>query len=54
MTKVAYKTKKKIHTRKFDKCVKEVERKGTAVNPYAVCQKSLGEEKAILKSHRRK
>lgn len=46
---MAYKTKRKpIHTKKWDLCVKGVKKKGTAVNPYAVCTKSLG-KKAFLK-----
>jgi hypothetical protein len=52
---MAYKTKRaKVHTRKFDSCVVAVKKKGTAVNPYAVCEARLGEKKSILKSHRRK
>lgn len=52
---MSYKIKKKskIHTNKFDRCVKKVENRGDPVNPFALCQKSL-KEKAIKKSHRRK
>lgn len=46
---MAYKTKrKKVHTEKFDRCVRDVKKKGTAVSAYAVCTKSLG-KKAFLK-----
>lgn len=46
---------KKVHTAKFDRCVKEVSKKSKGkVNPYAVCSKSLGYEKSVLSSHRRK
>jgi hypothetical protein len=34
----------KVHTAKWDKCVKKVKRKHTAVNPYAVCTASLKEK----------
>lgn len=34
--------RKKIHTAKWDRCVSDVSRKRTAVNPYAVCTKRLG------------
>jgi hypothetical protein len=40
---MAYKIRKRrVHSAKWDSCVKKVSRKGTAVNPYAVCTKSLG------------
>ncbi len=44
---------KKIHTAKFDRCVKKVKQSGSAVNPYAVCSKSLGRAGAIKKEHRK-
>jgi hypothetical protein len=44
---------KDVHTAKFDRCVKAVEKKGDVDNPYAVCQASIGAD-AIKKSHRRK
>ena len=43
-----YKIKGKIHTAKWDSCVKDVRKKGTAVNPYAVCTSKLG-KKSFLK-----
>jgi len=44
----------KVHTKKFDRCVKDVKKNSPDVdNPYAVCQASLG-VKAIKKSHQRK
>jgi hypothetical protein len=51
------KKKEKVHTKKWDRCVKKVEEKNkennTDYNPYAVCQKSIGYEGSIKKSHRR-
>ena len=47
-----------IHTKKWERCVKDVEKKNkenkTDYNPYAVCQKSIGYEGSIKKPHRRK
>jgi hypothetical protein len=44
----------KVHTKKFDRCVKDVKKNSPDVdNPYAICQASLG-AKAIKKSHQRK
>lgn len=31
------------HSAKWDRCVREVKRRGTAVDPYAVCTAALGE-----------
>lgn len=42
----------KVHTKKFDSCVKKVKANSDVDNAYAVCQDSLGKE-AIKKSHRR-
>jgi len=39
---------KRIHTKKWERCVKKVRKAGTSVNPYAVCTASLG-KKAFLK-----
>jgi hypothetical protein len=41
---MAYKIKprRRIHTAKWDSCVKKVGKSGTAYNPYAVCTKRLG------------
>jgi len=33
--------RKKIHSAKWDRCVKDVRKKGTAVNEYAVCTSKL-------------
>lgn len=33
---------RKIHTAKFDRCVREVKRAGTARNAFAVCTQALG------------
>jgi len=44
--------RRKVHTAKFDRCVEAMSERGSAVDPYAVCQASLGES-AILKKHRR-
>jgi len=33
--------RKKIHSAKWDRCVEDVEEKGTAYNPYAVCTSKL-------------
>lgn len=45
-----------IHTKKWERCVKDVEKKNkenkTDYNPYAVCQKSIGYEGSIKKPHR--
>jgi len=40
-----------VHTKAWDRCVRDVKRKGTAVDPYAVCTAALG-EMGILKAHR--
>lgn len=49
---------KRVHTKKWDRCVKRVEEKNkennTDYNPYAVCQSSIGYEGSILKQHRKK
>lgn len=42
----------KVHTKKFDSCVKKVKKSGNVDNAYAVCQDSLGKD-AIKKSHQR-
>lgn len=50
-----YKIKsKRIHTKKFDDCVKDVKRKGGNYNAYAVCENSIGYKGSVLKAHRRK
>lgn len=47
-----------VHTKKWDRCVKDVEKKnkenGTDYNPYAVCTDSIGYEGSVKKSHRKK
>jgi hypothetical protein len=49
---------KTIHTKKWDRCVKDVEKKNkennTDYNPHAVCTDSIGYEGSIKKSHRKK
>ena len=46
-----------IHTKKWERCVKDVEKKNkenkTDYNPYAVCQKSIGYKGSIKKPHRK-
>jgi hypothetical protein len=51
---MAYKIKRRkiIHTAKWDRCVKKVRAKGTAISPYAVCSARL-KEKSFLKSHKK-
>lgn len=34
--------KKGLSTKKFDRCVTKVKRKGGAKNPYAMCNASIG------------
>ena len=41
-----------VHTKAWDRCVKEVKARGTATDPYAVCTAAMG-EMAIRKPHRR-
>jgi hypothetical protein len=47
-----------IHTKKWDRCVKDVEKKnkenGTDYNPYSVCTDSIGYEGSVKKPHRKK
>ena len=47
-----------IHTKKWDRCVKDVEKKNkennTDYNPYAVCTDSIGYEGSVKKKHRKK
>jgi hypothetical protein len=38
------KGRKRLHSAKWDRCVRKVSRKGTAVSPYAVCTKALGKK----------
>ena len=46
----------KVHTKKFDKCLKEVKAKGGKSAKFAapICMKSIGYEGSINKGHRRK
>lgn len=44
---------KRIHTKKWQSCVKKVKKKGGDYNPFAVCTASIGKKGSILKSHRR-
>ena len=41
--------RKRIHTAKWDRCVKKVRKQGKAVNPFAVCTKALGKGSYIKK-----
>ncbi len=41
----------KVHSAKFDRCVKHVEGKGKVDNAYAVCMSSLGKGKALKQGH---
>jgi hypothetical protein len=45
--------RRSVHTAKWDRCVKDVRRKGGAANPDAVCTATLGERGSIKKAHRR-
>lgn len=48
---MAYKLKtKKVHSVKWDSCVKDVKAKESSVNPYAVCTSSL-KEKSFTKKY---
>lgn len=47
-------SRRSVHTKKFDDCVRDVKRKGDRYNPYAVCMASLGERGAVRAGHRRK
>lgn len=46
--------KKRIHKKKWERCVKKVKEKSPDVNPYAICTSSIGYEGSILKKHRKK
>lgn len=46
--------KDKVHTKKWDRCVKKLKEKGGVDSPEAVCTKSLGYEDSVKKSHRKK
>ena len=47
--------KKGLDSRKFDRCVEKVERKsGDKVNPYAVCNASMGGKRKGKKSKTKK
>ena len=46
--------KKRIHKKKWERCVKGVKEKSPDVNPYAICTASIGYEGSILKPHRKK
>jgi len=41
------KSKRKVHSARWDRCVKKVARKKSAVNPFAVCTKSLGKKSFV-------
>ena len=44
---------RRIHTAKWDRCVRQVKARGGVSSPAAVCTASLGERGSILKTHRR-
>jgi len=46
--------KDKVHTKKWDRCVKKLKEKGNVDSPEAVCTKSLGYEDSVKKPHRKK
>lgn len=48
---MAYKQKRtrKVHTAKWDRCVKKISKKGTAVNPFAVCTAKIGKSSFTTK-----
>jgi len=45
---------KRIHTRKWQRCVRKVKRKGKVKSPEAVCTKKLGRKSYLKKPIRRK
>lgn len=47
-------SRRSIHTRKFDRCVRDVKAKGGGYDPFAVCTSSLGYRGSIKAGHRRK
>lgn len=50
-----YTTKRKrVHTVKWDRCVKKVRKKRTSANPYAVCTSQLGKESFLRKKKPKK
>ena len=38
---------KKRHSAKFDRCVRDVKKRGSAVDPFAVCQAALGTHRRV-------
>lgn len=44
----------RVHTKRWDRCVRDIRRKGGASSAEAVCSSRLGERGSVLKSHRRK
>jgi len=45
---------KRLHTKKWQRCVRKVKMKDKGVNPFAVCSYSIGYKGSILKQHRKK
>jgi hypothetical protein len=43
--------KKGLSTKKFDRCVTKVKRKGGAKDPYAICNVSMGKSKSKSRSN---
>jgi hypothetical protein len=46
------KPRKRIHSARWDRCVKKVKKQSTAYNPYAVCTARLG-RKSFSQERRR-
>jgi len=46
--------KKRLHTKKWQRCVRKVKMKDKGINPFAVCSYSIGYKGSILKQHRKK
>jgi hypothetical protein len=46
--------RKHIHTAKFERCVRDVSKRGTAKDPYAVCTAGIGYRGSLKAGHRRR
>jgi hypothetical protein len=46
--------RKHIHTTKFERCVRDVSKRGTAKDPYAVCTAGIGYKGSLKAGHRRR
>lgn len=47
-------SRRSVHTKAWDDCVRDVKRRGDAASAYAVCTSALGERGSIKAGHRRK